>query len=168
MNAALELVNSEWWRGRPGGVVDKLEDPEWVSAFTEATGLGPLGQAPLRPLRDLRAALRLLVDDPDGADASALDRFVAAAPVRRRVVAGAVELEPVRRDWTWAMSEIAASLLPLLDDPSRLKTCANHQCQWSFVDESRNRSRRWCGSTTCGNADKVRRFRARQRALAAP
>jgi predicted RNA-binding Zn ribbon-like protein len=162
MNAALELVNSEWWRGRPERAVDKLGDPTWLDGYCAEAGFEGLGRPPLGRLRELRASLRELVERP-GADAASLDAFVAAAPVRRRIAGGEVVLEPVRRDWTWALSEIAASFLPLLAEPSRLKTCANHDCQWSFYDASKNRSRRWCGASSCGNADKVRRFRARQR-----
>src|SRR3954454_20770533 len=106
MNAALELVNSEWWRGRPDRAVDKLEDPAWLGAYCTEAGFDGLGRPPLGDLRELRACLRALVEDR-GADASPLDGFVAAAPVRRRVAGGDVVLEPVRRDWTWALSEIA-------------------------------------------------------------
>lgn len=172
MNAALELVNSEWWRGRPGGLVDKLDDAQWLRAYATDAGLGDLGDPSARErrrLRELRSTLRTLVQDPpvdaDGLDA--LDAYTSQAAVRRRVTHGAVALEPVSRDWSWAVSEIAASFVELLShgEPGRVKVCANHECQWSFYDESKNRSRRWCGAPSCGTADKVRRFRERQRAL---
>jgi predicted RNA-binding Zn ribbon-like protein len=164
VNLALELVNSEWWRGRPGAVDDKLRDSQWLAAFAAELDLEPPGPARVRELTALRTSLRALVEG--GGDLRELDRYVAAAPVRRRVVDGEVVLEPVSHDWTWASSEIAAAFLEL-EDRSRIKTCANHECQWSFYDASKNRSRRWCGSATCGTADKVRRFRARQRAARA-
>ena len=161
MNLALQLVNSEWWRGRDE-VDDKLRDREWLAAFSAGLGLDPPHS--VRELTSLRTILRRLVE-AEG-DVRLLDDYVARAPVRRRVVDGEVRVEPVRRDWTWAISEIASSFLELADR-TRIKTCANHECQWSFYDESKNRSRRWCGAASCGTADKVRRFRARQRALAA-
>lgn len=169
VNAALELVNSDWWRGRPDRRVDKLADEEWLAAFTERIGFGRLA-APSsrdrRTLAELRDRLRALVESPSRDGLASLDDFTAAAAVRRRVVDGELVLEPVERDWPWAISEIAASFVELLayGDPSRVKVCANHDCQWSFYDESKNHSRRWCGAATCGTADKVRRFRARQRA----
>jgi predicted RNA-binding Zn ribbon-like protein len=168
VNAALELVNSDWWRGRPDRRVDKLADDEWVAAYADETGLGPLGvptRRERRALGELRQRLRTLVEAPPG-DLSTLDEYASGAPVRRRIVDGALLLEPVRRDWSWAISEIAASFVELVagGDPSRVKVCANHDCQWSFYDESKNRSRRWCGAASCGTADKVRRFRARRRA----
>lgn len=168
MNAALELVNSEWWRGRPGGVEDKLDDPAWLGSYVLKTGLGLENlpsPAELVELKALRASLRALVEHAPGASLASLDAAIAKGAVRRRIVDGAVELEPVRRDWSWAVSEIAASFLDLLahGESDRIKVCANDECQWSFYDESKNRSRRWCGAATCGTADKVRRFRERQR-----
>jgi predicted RNA-binding Zn ribbon-like protein len=169
VNAALELVNSEWWRGRPGGEIDKLADTAWLAAYAADCSLGelpPPTARELRELRELRSQLRALVEG--GSDLTALDVYVRRAPVRRRVVAGELALEPVARGWQWALSEIAASYVALVADgePGRIKVCANHECQWSFYDESKNRSRRWCGAPSCGTADKVRRFRERHRAAA--
>jgi len=170
VNAALELVNSEWWRGRSGGEIDKLEETAWLTAFAAGCGLGELPPPTaheLRELRELRSRLRALVEAPGG-DLTPLDEYVRRAPVRRRVVAGELALEPVARGWRWALSEIAASYVALVarGEPGRIKVCANHECQWSFYDESKNRSRRWCGAASCGTADKVRRFRERRRAAA--
>lgn len=44
----------------------------------------------------------------------------------------------------------------------RLKTCA--ACPWLFLDESKNRSRRWCSMEVCGTDEKVRRYLARRAA----
>jgi len=169
VNLALELVNSEWWRGRPGGVVDQLDDDAWVASFADRTGLGklpPLARADRRALKQLRATLRALVERSSEVGLADLDAYVAAVPVRRRVVATSLVSEPVVRDWRWACAEIAASFVELTadGDPDRIKVCANHECQWTFYDESKNRSRRWCGAASCGTADKVRRFRARRAA----
>ena len=150
-------MNTEWWRGRPDKAVDKLPD------FAAAYHLGP----PPRELAELRALLRRLIEKPTDADRRRLASFVGRGVLRRRLVGAEVVLEPVTRDWDTALSEIASSFVPLLADSSRLRICANHECQWTFVDESRNHSRRWCGASSCGNADKVRRFRARQRAASA-
>jgi len=38
----------------------------------------------------------------------------------------------------------------------RIKRCSN--CGWLFVDNSKNRSRRWCSMEICGNRVKARRF----------
>ena len=44
---------------------------------------------------------------------------------------------------------------------TRLKPCTNDTCQWLFLDHSKNRSRRWCDMTTCGNAANARAYRRR-------
>jgi predicted RNA-binding Zn ribbon-like protein len=45
----------------------------------------------------------------------------------------------------------------------RIKACPpTNGCGWLFLDLSKNRSRSWCSMKSCGNAAKVRRFRARQ------
>jgi predicted RNA-binding Zn ribbon-like protein len=41
---------------------------------------------------------------------------------------------------------------------SKLKVCANPECGWLFLDESRRGNRRWCLMTECGNREKARRY----------
>jgi len=56
----------------------------------------------------------------------------------------------------------AAGLSFLKNLPAaRLKTCPAHDCGWKFVDQSKNRSRRWCDMAVCGNLAKTRQYRAR-------
>ena len=65
---------------------------------------------------------------------------------------------------------IALAALDLLAnaDFSRVKQCPGHgpgnDCQWLFLDVSKNNSRRWCDMATCGNRTKGKRHRARQAA----
>jgi predicted RNA-binding Zn ribbon-like protein len=66
----------------------------------------------------------------------------------------------------WLIARSAADLLTS-DERSQIRACAAEECDWLFVDHSRNRKRRWCDMKTCGNRDKVRRFYARRRATAA-
>ena len=61
----------------------------------------------------------------------------------------------------WHVVHAAVELLtsgPL----DRVKTCAG--CHWIFVDESKNRSRRWCTMEICGTNEKMRRYVARRAA----
>ena len=37
--------------------------------------------------------------------------------------------------------------------------CADEECAWLFLDTTRSRTRRWCDMRSCGNRNKVRRFR---------
>ncbi|WP_311931128.1 CGNR zinc finger domain-containing protein [Microbispora sp. H11081] len=49
------------------------------------------------------------------------------------------------------------------NERERLRTCAAPDCGHVFVDESRNRSRVYCDSRTCGNRMHVAAYRARRR-----
>lgn len=45
---------------------------------------------------------------------------------------------------------------------AKVRLCAAEDCGWLFLDDTKNRSRRWCDMKLCGNREKLRRFRARQ------
>ena len=62
----------------------------------------------------------------------------------------------------WPVALSAAELLTS-EEGRRVKECAGEHCNWLFVDQSRNRSRRWCDMRECGNRAKARRYVARQR-----
>ena len=107
--------------------------------------------------------------DPAAADIEELNRFLHGAAYHRHVVpvdGHRLGLTPTVPNRSWVLAEIAASFGELLTEPerNRLKVCENPECQWAFYDGSRNRSRRWCDPSQCGNVFKVRQFRARQRA----
>ncbi len=63
----------------------------------------------------------------------------------------------------WPIARSAADLLAA-GDPSRIRQCADDRgCGWLFLDQSRNRSRRWCSMEDCGNRAKAGRHFRRQR-----
>ena len=51
----------------------------------------------------------------------------------------------------------SASKLLTSDNLDRVKECEDDECGWLFIDESKNRSRRWCSMEDCGNRNKARR-----------
>jgi predicted RNA-binding Zn ribbon-like protein len=76
--------------------------------------------------------------------------------------------------WSWdprremqaaILGPITLSALTLLmaKDLSRTKRCAGLECGWLFFDATKNKSRRWCEMSVCGNRAKVRAARARRR-----
>lgn len=66
-------------------------------------------------------------------------------------------------DWMlWPVAWSAADLL-LSDDLMSVRKCSGHECDWLFLDTSRNHSRRWCDMKTCGNRAKARRHYERAR-----
>ena len=62
-------------------------------------------------------------------------------------------------DVLWPIAESAISLLTS-DDMDRLRQCG--ECDWLFIDETKNKSRRWC-KKTCGDRVKARRYYKRRR-----
>ena len=61
----------------------------------------------------------------------------------------------------WEVSR-AAGRLVLSPRLARVRACAAGDCGWWFVDDTKNRSRRWCDMKICGNREKLRRFRQKQ------
>ena len=58
----------------------------------------------------------------------------------------------------WQLADTTVDLFGR-QDLSRLRMCAADDCAWLFLDETRNRSRKWCDMSTCGNRAKVARYR---------
>lgn len=153
--------------------VEELEDEESLAAWW--TGLvGPVratasSAAGLRALRDLRTNVRAAAGAHSGVVASASPPGPLEALVLRPQVSGG-EVRLVPRTHGDLASEVAAVALVALLRASagpgwgRFKSCPGADCGWVFVDASRNRSRRWCDMTECGNRAKTTAFRARRRA----
>lgn len=176
---ALDFLNSDWHDYRDGGRSDdRLVHATWRKHFLETWHLdvdaSAIDAAMLRSLTSLRSllwsiALRLVEGEPlRDEDITQLLPYLQSAAVRRALArdeAGhwQLALEPLRKDWLWVQSEIAASFIELVTrhDPLRIKLCENSDCRWIFYDSSKNRSRRWCAGYACGNIMTVRRYRAR-------
>jgi len=67
----------------------------------------------------------------------------------------------------WRVVKSAAELITS-EEAKLVRQCeafATSDCAWLFIDETRNRSRRWCSMASCGNRAKARRHyhRARKR-----
>jgi predicted RNA-binding Zn ribbon-like protein len=62
----------------------------------------------------------------------------------------------------WTVARSAAELLTS-DHLGAVRVCSGSGCGWLFLDLSRNRSRRWCAMSDCGNREKARRHYQRVR-----
>ena len=85
-------------------------------------------------------------------------RLAPAGEALQWIYAGGDDLDRV----LWEVARTASRLLtsPTL---ARVRPCAAHDCGWWFVDDTKNGSRRWCDMKICGNREKLRRFRRRDR-----
>ena len=173
--ACIDLINSRFsdHLGRHPDH-DRLPLARWQAWFMRRHGLaGDLTSVPVNTLLRLRSDLRRILDrwaqtgTVSAADAKCMDRWISAAAMRRRAEKSpsglSLRMEPVRRDWTWITSAIAASAVELMSSTGRgrLKTCANPDCSWMFHDSTLNASRRFCSTQPCANLTRVREFRAR-------
>jgi predicted RNA-binding Zn ribbon-like protein len=62
----------------------------------------------------------------------------------------------------WPVAQAASDLLTAAELES-LRWCEAPDCEWLFLDHSRNGSRRWCDMKSCGNRAKARRHYRRAR-----
>jgi predicted RNA-binding Zn ribbon-like protein len=62
----------------------------------------------------------------------------------------------------WMIARSAADLLAS-DQLPFVRACSSKECEWFFLDTSKNHHRRWCDMSRCGNRAKVRRFYAKQK-----
>jgi predicted RNA-binding Zn ribbon-like protein len=167
-NLALDFVATVAERGTADE--EKLRSPEDLCSWIRQAGLltAPPRTVDLTAAIELREALFGVIAALVAgrrAPRAALAKVNAAAAVPPPVprVAGA----RVHRDGDLAaaLSAIARDGLALfeLEDPSRLRFCADEHCTRPFVDRSRGGRRRWCGMAGCGDRAKARAYRARRR-----
>lgn len=96
-------------------------------------------------------------------DFARLQQALAAAPARRRLERSpsgyAWQIDGLRLTAPHLLAPVLWSAGDLLVAGARhrLRQCANDQCLWLFLDDSRNASRRWCDMASCGNRAKARR-----------
>jgi predicted RNA-binding Zn ribbon-like protein len=100
-----------------------------------------------------------------------LNSALAQAPGHLRVHKNSGRIET---EWTSAADGLGQILFPVLTSAAellasprvgRIRECGSNDCTWLFVDESRNRSRRWCDMRACGNRMKARRHYQRAKGI---
>jgi predicted RNA-binding Zn ribbon-like protein len=66
---------------------------------------------------------------------------------------GGSEFATVLGPVAWSAAELLAS-----ENLDRIKRCAADTCGWLFLDNTKNRSRRWCDMGDCGSRAKAKRY----------
>lgn len=175
----LDFVNTIAWRGDParredriGGYADlvrwaeaaQIVGPALAQELTAQAEKAPrLAAAALRCAVALREELHDLAMSPGAAPVPAqLSNLLA-----RLGAIAVLDVKGKRPSWMPA-GEVADLRLPLIpvavnaasllvqDPRERVRSCADRQCGWVFLDETRNRSRLWCSMDDCGNRAKAR------------
>jgi len=102
-------------------------------------------------------------------DFQILEAALARGPHRTRLVStanGYAWSGPARRITIY---EVLAPILWSAGDllvsaaERRIRCCANDECLWLFIDQSKTNSRRWCDMQSCGNRAKAQRHYARSK-----
>ena len=184
----LDFLNTVEWRGRPearedrltsygefvawaraANVVDKLEKANLLAQATKS----PRGAAKtLADTLQAREALASLFGAGDIKPAKALATVNDILARDRFSLRLASDDTGIRAEWNLDRYDLRRPLLillreaaDLLSSPKRARVhhCSNDQCQWIFLDTSRNMSRRWCQMESCGNNAKARTHYQRHR-----
>jgi predicted RNA-binding Zn ribbon-like protein len=192
---ALDFVNTLDWRGREQPVETLHQYADFLR-FALASGVIDLRQAksllawavrhPKRSAKALerakttRETVALLIKASSKGEAlpraalarleeDARDAWKARSLVPQGLVARWqwAEGDPDPDLPRWAAALDAARLLTG-EEHGPIRECEGADCGWFFLDESRNRRRRWCSMEACGNRAKARRFYRRKRAASAP
>ena len=189
---ALEFANTRYWRGRETHT-EALNSPDDLLKWCADTKIPDAAVEQLRAwwqqhphhaeeafaeALELREALyrifRNIAEEaePAVADLKVLNRALSEAPSRTHLVRS-------NGGYAWVLSDPkldAASLLApviwaagdLLIEPARIKVrrCANDECVWLFLDDSKSGTRRWCDMKACGNRAKAHRHYVKQKKAA--
>jgi len=114
--------------------------------------------------RELRDAIRATLVDP--AEAHRVDRLTAGIALVAAWSPGGVRLRPTGDGVRGVLGEVLAAIVLAVHNGAwhRMKICHAVDCRYVFYDASKNVSRRWCTMAVCGNRQKTRTYRERQRA----
>jgi predicted RNA-binding Zn ribbon-like protein len=167
-----ELANTIGFDHLPGVVdlldqVDTAQDwidavlPQWCASSGAADPHLMVTNADLPRLRSVRATLRSIISEPGDSRAD----FALAGSAAVTVTRAGAHLEPLGSGASWLSAAIAieASGAHAQDSFRRLKLCHGPRCRVAFYDRSKNNSRVWHDTATCGNQANARAHRARRR-----
>ena len=171
LQAVVDLVNSDPDLGGPEGLPD-VETLRVFVATHRISGAEDLSSRDLQAVRKTRRGFAAFFGLEDVETAAALaNALLAKASMRPRL--------SNHDDYGWHMHYFApgASLAEHLiveggialanvvaeGELDRLRVCENPTCRSVLVDLSRNRSKRYCDASTCGNRLHVAAYRERKR-----
>ncbi|MFG3498514.1 CGNR zinc finger domain-containing protein [Streptomyces sp. NPDC047928] len=174
LDTVVDLMNT----APEGGRGDTLGDVPSLYAFVrghDVSGVGELTPQDLRAVRDVRTRFAEVFAAPDARTAAELvNQLVAAAGTTPQLTdhdgydwhvhyfaPGASVADHLAADCGMALAFIVVA-----GEQERLRRCEAPDCGRAFVDLSRNRSRRYCDSRTCGNRLHVAAYRARRKEAA--
>ncbi|WP_043263538.1 CGNR zinc finger domain-containing protein [Streptomyces sp. CT34] len=177
LDAVVDLLNTAP-EGEAPGAPDSLIDLAALQDFVrrnDVSGVGDLSAGDLAAVRAVRARFaQVFAAGDDRTAAEQLNALVASAGTTPQLTdhdgydwhihyfaPGASVADHLAADGGMALAFIVVA-----GERERLRRCEAPDCRHAFVDLSRNRSRRYCDSRTCGNRLHVAAYRARRREAA--
>jgi len=171
LDLVVDLVNTT----PDGDVTDGLPDVAALEDFArehDLSDVGALSEFDLSAVRKIRGRFAAVFATTDARTAAGLiNELVAAAGTTPRLTAhdgydwhvhyfapGASVADHIAADCGMALAFFVVA-----GEQERLRRCEAPDCRRAFVDLSRNRSRRYCDSRTCGNRLHVAAYRARRK-----
>ncbi|HET9420654.1 MAG TPA: CGNR zinc finger domain-containing protein [Nocardioides sp.] len=154
----------------PEALPDAAALTDWLRGRDLLDGAERAGQADLELALTLRSGLReAMVRHSEGDQSSrvpALDAAAGELPLRIVFDGTRPRLVPAGDGVRGALARILVAMADAQADDTwgRMKLCIAEECALAFYDVSKNRSRHWCSMGECGNRQKTRTYRARQRA----
>ncbi len=153
---------------------ERLTDPAALKALLESTRSsygGPITPADVEEARALRERLRKVFTAEDDRATEILNELLRESGARPFLTNHGgepwhlhfVPLGASLKNWLTAYTAMGLATVIAEDGFSRLKSCASDTCNDVFVDQSKNRSRRFCSTEVCGNRASVAAYRERQR-----
>jgi predicted RNA-binding Zn ribbon-like protein len=152
-----------------------LTEDDAGKLLEEAASRPEAAMAVLERAIELREAIFRLFEtiaedaSPAQADLDALNQALSLVMPQARLVSTA---NGFTWDWTGSQNRLDRMLLAIVQSAADLLTseqldgvrvCASQDCDWLFLDTSKNHSRRWCDMKSCGNRAKARRHYGRKK-----
>ena len=150
---------------------DRLRSPEETRAWLLAEGFeaGELDHDDWAALLAFREGVRAAAAANNGYDldtdaVTALRGAIDRLGLTVRATADASLEVAATTQAGQTLAPLVGTLMAAQADGSwtRVKACARDTCRWLFYDTTRNHSRTWCTSTTCGSREKAKRYYRRQ------
>jgi predicted RNA-binding Zn ribbon-like protein len=168
----VEFVNTRDVEEGTDAIGDPAALERWVGESGAGIGAPSIDAGAHRRILALRESLRAALranngSRPSESELAPLREAAAAARYRASLgPGGELEIEPegLGAEAFEARLLLAVERLQSAGVWGRLKVCPAEDCQWAFLDSSRNRSRHWCSMEVCGNRSKTRRYRSRRSA----
>ena len=164
---ALDVANSVVLRNDPARRIDRFADAATMDAFPSGANEYGEERALLGPLEPVEEAargglvrLREAIDRHFRAEVLGAGTPALLADLLDAISA-TLRISGERSQALDTATARSALMLLSRPEPERLKICPN--CNWLFLDRSRNRSRAWCDMAVCGNRVKASRHYRRTR-----